>query len=172
MDARTLTDADWELIEAAKETIRDVYVPGTGPTSRSVGAALRTSSGAVYTGVNLTTATPRASVCAEPIAVGRAVTDGETAFDTIVAVKHALGADPRADADGDGAVVADVGDDAVVISACGVCRELLRDYDPSTLVVVPGADGPEKVPVETLLPAVHWRAGGPPDEDEHADQTG
>lgn len=167
MRTTPLTDADWALVERAKETIGDVYVPGTGRTSRSVGAALRTVSGAVYTGVSLTAATPRASVCAEPIAIGRAVTDGETAFDTIVAVKHAPNADPRtvADEDGEGAGVdADVGDGAAVISACGVCRELLRDYDPSTLVVVANEDGPMKVPVEDLLPSIHWRDGGPPDE--------
>jgi cytidine deaminase len=146
-----LTREDRQLLEDAKEVIRKRYRPGTGRKSQSVGTALRTDAGNTYTGVSLTADTPRASVCAEPIAVGRAITAGDADFDTIVAVKHAPGEDPRAgdDSDTDG--------EAMVISACGVCRELIRDYDPTTQVVVSSDDGPVKVPVTGLLPGLEWR---------------
>jgi len=155
MNVVDLSDADIDLIERAVETIRPVYVPGSDPGARAVGAALRTESGAVYTGVNLTAATPRASVCAEPVAVGAAVTDGETAFDTIVAVLFRPDAADQSEVDG-----GELFPDAAVISACGVCRELIRDYDPSTCVVVRTDDGLGKAPADELVPALAWRTGG------------
>lgn len=155
MDAVELADEDVDLIERAIETIRPRYVPGSDPGARAVGAALRTDSGAVYTGVNLTAATPRASVCAEPVAIGEAVTDGETEFDTIVAVLYRPGNEAQSEVS-----EGELFPDAAVISACGVCRELIRDYDPSTSVVVRTDDGLGKVRVDELMPALTWRSAG------------
>ena len=63
-------------------------------------------------------------------------------------------------------VVADEFPDAAVISACGVCREMLRDYDPDVDVIVDGEphgfDEPVKRPVTELLPEMRWRGGTPP----------
>jgi cytidine deaminase len=160
MGHQTIDDRDRDLIDAARRAIEGQYRPGRTRTAREVGAALRTRSGAVYTGVNLTADTPRASVCAEPIAVGRAVTDGEEAFDTVVAVLCAPGDNPEYDGDPDAAP------EHRIISPCGVCRELIRDYDPGTRVVVHGesygSEDPVAVPVTDLLPALSWRDGGPP----------
>jgi cytidine deaminase len=155
MNTVNLTEADVDLIEQATETIRPVYVPGSEPGARAVGAALRTESGAVYTGVNLTAATPRASVCAEPVAIGEAVTDGETEFDTIVAVLFNPDAEVMSEVS-EGELFAD----AAVISACGVCRELIRDYDPSTYVIIRTDEGLQKTRVDELIPALTWRKGG------------
>lgn len=177
MTTEGLSAADRELIDAATDAIRKQYKPGLERTTRTVGAALRTESGEVYTGVNLTTATPRASVCAEPIAVGAAVTAGDVGFDTIVSVKYRPETDPRAteaaaERAGGGEDnpertsemerAADSDPEVVVISPCGVCRELIRDYDPSTRVVVAAEDGLATVPVTELLPSMVWRDGGPP----------
>jgi cytidine deaminase len=151
-----MTDADEELIRTARRTIERRYRPGTEARSRSVGAALRADSGEVYAAVNLVSDLGRASVCAEPIALGRAVTEGEESFETIVAVKYAPENDPRS---------VDAGDDSDsdtdtsyrVIAPCGVCRELLRDYDPTTAVVVPGEDGLVTRSIAELLPNLVWR---------------
>jgi cytidine deaminase len=160
MNPEQLDDRDRELVDRARQAIEGQYKPGQMRTAREVGAALRTRSGAVYTGVNLTADTPRASVCAEPVAVGKAVSDGETAFEAVVAVLYRPGDNPEYD--GDPATAPETR----IISACGVCRELLRDYDPETDVIVHGesfgSETPLKVPVTDLLPALSWRDGGPP----------
>jgi hypothetical protein len=78
-----------------------------------VAAAVRTADGDVYDGVSLPASVGRASLCAEPVAVGSAVADGHRHDDleTCVAVAYPL---PEHDAD-----------ETRVIPPCGICRELL-----------------------------------------------
>ena len=84
------------------------------------------------------------AVCAEAVALGRAVTDvGETGIETIVAVRH-----PDAD-EADQAIV--------VVSPCGSCRELIWDYDRNARVIVPGANGPAVCSIGELLPNKYSR---------------
>jgi cytidine deaminase len=154
MNPVELTDDDIELVERAIEAIRPRYVPGSDPGARAVGAALRTASGDVYTAVNLTAGTPRASVCAEPVAIGEAVTDGETNFETIVAVLFRPDNEPQSEVS-----EGELSPDAAVISACGVCRELIRDYDPETDVIIRTDEGLGKAQVTDLLPGLSWRTG-------------
>jgi len=68
----TLTSDDEQLIEAARDVIRDAFVHGT----HYVGSALRTTSGDVHTGVHVEANVGRASVCAEPVTLGTAVANG------------------------------------------------------------------------------------------------
>ncbi len=50
---------------------------------------MRTRDGRIFTGVNLDAYLGRMAVCAEAVALGRAITEGgETGIDTIVAVRH------------------------------------------------------------------------------------
>src|SRR5256886_17508943 len=80
-----LNDRDRELIAAASEAIKRRYRNDW----QEVGAALRTRDGRIYTGVNLDAYLGRMAVCAEAVALGRAVTDvGETGIETIVAGGH------------------------------------------------------------------------------------
>src|SRR2546426_5036536 len=77
-----LSERDQELIVAAADAIRRRYRNDW----QEVGAALRTRDGRIYTGVNLDAYLGRMAVCAEAVALGRAVTEaGETGIDTIVA---------------------------------------------------------------------------------------
>src|SRR2546423_12900849 len=77
-----LSERDRELIAAASEAIKRRYRYDW----QEVGAALRTRDGRIYTGVNLDAYLGRMAVCAEGVALGRAVTDvGETGIETIVA---------------------------------------------------------------------------------------
>ena len=74
-----------ELIEVAREAIKRRYRNDW----QEVGAALRTRSGQVVTGVNLDAYLGRMAVCAEGVALGRVITDlGEAGIETIVAVRH------------------------------------------------------------------------------------
>ena len=81
----TLTSKDMELIEAASDAIRKRYRNDW----QEVGAALRTRSGKVFTGVSLDAYLGRMAICAEAVALGQAITNsGETGIETIVAVRH------------------------------------------------------------------------------------
>lgn len=130
-----LSAADRELIDAATDVLRTHY----DPERHTTGAALRTAAGSVHTAVSLKANTPKADVHAEPIAVASALLDGETAFDTVVAVQF-----PTDGPDGTA--------DPRVVSACGVCRELLVARAPDISVIVDDG-GLEKRPIATLLPA-------------------
>ena len=83
--AAKLSKADRELIDAAMAAIKQRYRDDW----QEVGAALRTRSGKIFTGVNLDAYLGRMAVCAEAVALGRAVVDlGDAGIDTIVAVRH------------------------------------------------------------------------------------
>jgi cytidine deaminase len=138
-----LSKADKDLIAAAIATIKRSYRDDW----QEVGAALRTRSGKTFTGVNLDAYLGRMAVCAEAVALGRAVVDlGDAGIDTIVAVRH-----PPPDEK----------DQAVsVVSPCGACRELIHDYDPKARVIVPNGKSPGVVPIAELLPNKYSRGAG------------
>ena len=80
-----LGKAERELIAAATAAIKQRYRDDW----QEVGAALRTRSGEIFTGVNLDAYLGRMAVCAEAVALGRAVVElGDAGIDTIVAVRH------------------------------------------------------------------------------------
>lgn len=68
-----LESEDLKLVEAARSIIRQRYRPDW----HVVGAALRTRSGRIWTGVDLEAYVGRVAVCAETIALGRAITEGD-----------------------------------------------------------------------------------------------
>ena len=105
---------------------------------------MRTREGRIFTGVNLDAYLGRMAVCAEAVALGRAVTEtGETGIDTIVAVRHPEPSEP---------------DQAIaVVSPCGSCRELIWDYDRNARIIVPGVAGPAIVTIAELLPNKYRR---------------
>jgi cytidine deaminase len=135
-----LSERDEELIEAARAAIKQRYRDDW----QEVGAALRSRSGLIFTGVNLDAYLGRMAVCAEAVALGRAVVDvGETGIDTIVAVRHP----PPHEED----------QTIRVVSPCGSCRELIWDYDRNARVIVPGEDGPTIATIGELLPNKYSR---------------
>ena len=135
-----LSKADRELIAAATAAIRQRYRDDW----QEVGAALRTRSGKIFTGVNLDAYLGRMAVCAEAVALGRAVVDlGDAGIDTIVAVRHP----PPQEKD----------QTIAVVSPCGACRELIFDYDRKARVIVPNGNSPAVVPIGELLPNKYSR---------------
>jgi cytidine deaminase len=138
--AAKLSKADKELVAAATTAINERYRYDW----QEVGAALRTRSGKIFTGINLDAYLGRMAVCAEAVALGRAFVDlGDDGIDTIVAVRHP---DP------------DEKHQAVsVVSPCGACRELIFDYDRKARVIVPNGKSAEVVPIADLLPNKYRR---------------
>ena len=132
--------ADQELIAAAIAAIKERYRDDW----QEVGAALRTRSGTIFTGVNLDAYLGRMAVCAEAVALGRAVVDlGDAGIDTIVAVRH-----PPPD---------EKDQTVKVVSPCGACRELIFDYDRKARVIVPNGKASMVVPIADLLPNKYSR---------------
>ncbi|WP_454190099.1 cytidine deaminase [Paenibacillus sp. Marseille-Q7038] len=84
------------------------------------------------------------SVCAEAVVLGKAISEGEWDFDTIVAVRHpdlTEGAQQEIE----------------VVSPCGFCRELISDYGPEINVILKKEDKYIKVKVSELLPEKYTR---------------
>jgi cytidine deaminase len=138
-----LSAADRELIETATEAIRRRYRYDW----QEVGAALRLRSGKIFTGVSLDAYLGRMAICAEAVALGQAITmAGETAIDTIVAVRHPPPEEPDRP--------------IAVVSPCGACRELIWDYDRNARVIVPGPGGPTVALIGDLIPNKYNRERG------------
>ncbi|HSQ39459.1 MAG TPA: cytidine deaminase [Anaerolineales bacterium] len=115
------------LIDLANEARKRAYVPYS---KYRVGAALRTKSGRVFTGVNVENAAYPTTMCAERVAVYKAVSEGEREFDII-------------------AVVTDNGG-----SPCGSCRQVLAEFGLETLVLIANGAGEllKEMTVDELLP--------------------
>lgn len=138
MDGRggTLETLDLALISAAEAAIRRHYQPFW----HTVAAAVRGRDGRVWTGVHLGAAVGRLSICAEAIALGRAIMEGDGTVVTAVAVRH-----PKAE---------EADQRIAVVSPCGACREMFFDFAPDAEVILPGL---VKASVRSLLPAPYRR---------------
>lgn len=108
------------------------YAPYSGFT---VGAALLSASGKVYTGCNIENAAFSPTVCAERVALFKAVSEGEHAFAAL-------------------AVAGGKANDAADITPCGVCRQVLAEFcDKEMPVYLVQKDGSVKtVTLGELLP--------------------
>lgn len=135
----TLAPTDHELIEAARRVITERYKENR----HHIGSALRTKSGRIFTGVHLDTYVGRASVCAEAIAVGSAMTAGDGEIETIVSVRYPR---PR-----------ETYREIQVVSPCGICREMLADFAPQSRVILPAEAGLAKQLITELLPHKYLR---------------
>jgi cytidine deaminase len=115
------------LIQAALEARKWAYSPYS---KYAVGAALLTSSGKIYDGVNVENAAYPTSICAERVAVFKAVSEGERQF-TAIAVVTSNGGSP-----------------------CGACRQVLAEFGLDTRVLIADDQGRllKETSVEELLP--------------------
>ena len=124
-----MADQKWidELIEQALAARRRAYAPYS---QFAVGAALRTRSGKVITGCNVENASYGLSVCAERVAVWKAVAEGEREFEAL-AVATSNGSSP-----------------------CGACRQVMAEFAPQMPVIIADLEGGRQLTsVAELLPA-------------------
>lgn len=126
----SLTESDRELIAIAGEHARKRFKQGL----TSIGGALRTKSGKIYTGINLKYRVRNTSTCAETMAIYKALDAGETAFDTVVGVKYL----PETDS-------------FQVVNGCGWCRQLYA-YNTPLKVIVDNGGKLEAWQAEDFLP--------------------
>lgn len=138
MDTFPLTTQDEALIAAARRTLRRAY----HPDRHTVSSAVMAASGQVYTGVNVESC--GAGPCAEPVALGAAISAGEQHFLVIVAVGGSK-------------------EPGYVLNPCGNCRQMMIDYAPDMLVIVGDGRGAHfKVRARDLLPFAYRHFGGDP----------
>jgi cytidine deaminase len=115
------------LIDLANEARRRAYVPYS---KYPVGAALRTKSGRIYTGVNVENAAYPQTMCAERVAIFKAVSEGEIEFEVIAVVTNNGG------------------------SPCGGCRQVMAEFGLETVVLFADGNGTltKETTVNELLP--------------------
>ena len=117
-----------ELIEAAQNVRERAYAPYS---NFKVGAAVRTKSGKIYTGCNVESASYGLTVCAERVAIWKAVSEGEKEFTEI-------------------AVVADTHE---LTPPCGVCRQIIWEFCGDIPVIFANLKGnTETMKMSDLLP--------------------
>ncbi|MDN7243545.1 cytidine deaminase [Planococcus sp. N028] len=141
MNTYPLAPTDFQLIDEAKKKITLLYKEG----KHHVSAALHTTSPNIVSAVHIEAYIGRVSVCAEAIAIGSAISNGESEFDAIVAVRH-----PHSD---------EVNQELKVVSPCGMCRELIYDYSPACFVILEIDGVLQKVKIEELIPLKYTRQG-------------
>jgi cytidine deaminase len=98
-----------ELIRAARAARLNAYVPYS---HYAVGAAVLTKSGKVYAGCNIENAAYPTGLCAERVAIFKAVSEGERALVALVVVTSNAG------------------------SPCGACRQVFSEFGEDDAVIV------------------------------------
>ena len=124
---------DKELLSLAVNAMKKSYSPYS---NCKVGAALLCKNGKVFTGTNIENASFSPTVCAERVAVFKAVSEGETEFSGIAVVG---GKDGKING---------------IFAPCGVCRQVLREFCDDDFPVILGESENEfkKVTLKELLP--------------------
>lgn len=108
--------SDSALYEKACEAREKSYSPYS---NISVGAALLTKSGKIYTGANIENAAFSPSVCAERVAFFKAINDGEREFSKIAVAGGNKGEKEKTN-----------------FSPCGVCRQVMAEFCSEDFEVV------------------------------------
>ena len=125
--AMMLSEPEAELAARAAEIRQRAYAPYSG---YAVGAALRTPSGQIYTGVNVENASYPDTICAERAAIVKAVSEGHREF-VMMAVSTSNGGTP-----------------------CGSCRQVMAEFGLGAVVLMVDGQGAlvQRSSVQTLLP--------------------
>ena len=133
-----------QLIETAKSARLQSIAPFS---SFLVGAAVKTDEGKVYTGCNIESASYGLTVCAERVAIWKALSEGERHFTEL-------------------AIVADT---ESLTPPCGTCRQIIWEFAKNATIVLGNLRGETQVvSIRELLPrafdarflsnAAKWRA--------------
>jgi cytidine deaminase len=116
------------LIAAAKKARENAHAKFS---NFLVGAALRTKSGKVYGGCNVENATYGLTICAERVAIFKAISEGEREFDAIAVAT----------------------DTDTLTPPCGACRQLIWEFCGDVPVILSNLAGKsETMRMSTLFP--------------------
>ena len=120
--------SDLELVQAAIEARSKAHAPYS---HFLVGAALEDSDGRIHTGCNIENATYGLTLCAERVAMFKALSEGARKFRRIAVVADTAGLTPP----------------------CGACRQILWEFAGDTEIILANLTGQtETVQLATLFP--------------------
>jgi cytidine deaminase len=121
-----------EVFQPLIEAAQNARLRSVAPFSNFlVGAAIKTESGKVYTGCNIESASYGLTVCAERVAIWKALSEGERNFTQL-------------------AVVADT---ESLTPPCGTCRQIIWEFARGAEIVFANLEGQSEVfHVADLLP--------------------
>ena len=121
-----------ESLQSLVDAASDVRERAFAPYSKfCVGAAVRTADGKVFQGCNIESASYGLTVCAERVAIWKAVSEGITDFDSIAVVT----------------------DTEKLTPPCGVCRQIIWEFCGDVPVALSNLNGDSKVvQMKELLP--------------------
>ncbi len=124
---------DKELFSLAVDAMNNSYSPYS---NCKVGAALLTKNGKIYTGANIENAAFSPTICAERVAIFKAISDGEKNFSKI-----AVAGGKNGKIQG-------------IFAPCGVCRQVMREFCSNDFEIILGKSETdfEKVTLAQLLP--------------------
>ncbi|MCX6088651.1 MAG: cytidine deaminase [Caldiserica bacterium] len=122
-----------ELIEEATKAREKAYAPYS---NFKVGSAVLTKSGKVFTGANIENASYGASICAERVALFKAISEGETEIVEIAVVTCAE--EPT--------------------MPCGICRQVLKEFSENLKIYAANLEGKViETTIDRLLPMAFTR---------------
>lgn len=117
------------LKEKANDALKNAYAPYSG---FKVGAALLCKSGKIYTGCNIENASYGGTICAERVAMSKAISEGERDFTAICIVS-----DPSKGP----------------CYPCGICRQFLSEHCKSDFeIILPSGNETDIYTLSSLLP--------------------
>lgn len=121
------TEQRQHLVEAAIKARLMAYAPYS---QYKVGAAVLSASGRVFSGANVENAAYPTTMCAERVAIFKAVSEGEREFAAIAVVTTNAG------------------------MSCGSCRQVMAEFGLDTLVLIADDQGniAQELTVHDLLP--------------------
>ena len=121
-----------ESLQQLLETAKTARLQSIAPFSNFlVGAAVKTADGKVYTGCNVESASYGLTVCAERVAIWKALSEGERQFTEL-------------------AIVADTG---ALTPPCGTCRQIIWEFAKNATIVLGNLHGETQVvSIRELLP--------------------
>jgi cytidine deaminase len=122
-----------ELIKEATKAREKAYAPYS---NFKVGSAVLTKSGKVFTGANIENASYGASVCAERVALFKAISEGET---EIVEIAVVTGAEEPT-------------------MPCGICRQVLKEFSENLKIYAANLEGKViETTIDRLFPMAFTR---------------
>lgn len=116
-----------ELLHAATTVMNNAYVKYS---NFKVGAALLTKSGRIFTGCNIENSSYSATICAERVAMAKAISEGESEFEAMAIVNSS--------------------DDFAY--PCGICRQFMSEFGLDLKLLISNGEELRECTLRELLP--------------------
>ncbi|MGB9728905.1 MAG: cytidine deaminase [Thermoprotei archaeon] len=119
-----------DLAEIALNVMKNAYAPYS---NFKVGAVVRTKRGSIYTGVNVENSSYGLTICAERVAIFKAISEGDKEIEEIVVAAES----------------------EKPVAPCGACRQVIAEFNPHAKIIMINNKGMRKeTTLDKLLPDI------------------